>query len=112
MNQNRVAILATIVALVAASYLAGAAEITKDSLETVQKNIGEKKAVLADVREQTEWDKGHIEGAVFLPLSATPERRRCGNPGQAIAQRQDHLHALRRRQASDNGRQYLGTIGF
>ena len=26
--------------------------------------------VLVDVREKNEWDQGHIDGAVFLPLSA------------------------------------------
>lgn len=46
-----------------------AAEITKDSLETVKKNVAEKKAVLVDVREKSEWDDGHIEDSVFLPLS-------------------------------------------
>lgn len=47
-----------------------AAEITKDSLKTVKKNVEEKKAVLVDVREKSEWDEGHIDGSVFLPLSA------------------------------------------
>ena len=46
-----------------------AAEITKDSLETVKKNVVEKKAVLVDVREKSKWDEGHIEGSIFLPLS-------------------------------------------
>jgi len=49
--------------------LSTAAELTKDSLETVKKTIADKQAVLVDVREKSEWDKGHIEGAVFLPLS-------------------------------------------
>lgn len=49
--------------------LSNAAELTKDSLETVKKAIADKQAVLVDVREKSEWDKGHIEGAVFLPLS-------------------------------------------
>ena len=31
--------------------------------------IEAKKAVLVDVREKSEWDKGHSEGAIFLPLS-------------------------------------------
>jgi rhodanese-related sulfurtransferase len=43
---------------------------TKDSLEIVKKNVTEEKAVLVDVREKTEWDEGHIEGSIFLPLSA------------------------------------------
>lgn len=66
----------------AAALLAGlvltnattAAEQTKDSLPTVQKKIAEKKAVLVDVREKSEWDEGHIEGAISLPLSALKER--------------------------------------
>ena len=48
---------------------ARAAEHTKDSLPTVKKNIAAEKAVLVDVREKAEWDRGHVEGAVFLPLS-------------------------------------------
>jgi rhodanese-related sulfurtransferase len=47
-----------------------AAEITRDSLEMVKMNVDEEKAVLVDVREKSEWDKGHIEGSIFLPLSA------------------------------------------
>lgn len=47
-----------------------ATENTKDSLETVKKYVAEQKAVLVDVREKSEWDDGHIEGSVFLPLSA------------------------------------------
>lgn len=46
-----------------------ATEHTKDSLPTVKKSVEEKKAVLVDVREQTEWDDGHVSGAVLLPLS-------------------------------------------
>jgi phage shock protein E len=42
---------------------------TKDSLDTVKKNIKDGKAVLIDVREQKEWDAGHIEGAVLMPKS-------------------------------------------
>jgi rhodanese-related sulfurtransferase len=46
-----------------------AAEQTKDTLPTVKKNVEDKKAVLVDVREQSEWDAGHIDGAIFMPLS-------------------------------------------
>jgi rhodanese-related sulfurtransferase len=56
-----------VMALVAS--LSIAAETTKDSLQTVKMAIADKKAVLVDVREKSEWDSGHIEGAVFLPLS-------------------------------------------
>lgn len=46
-----------------------AAEPTKDSLPAVKKNVAEEKAILVDVREESEWDSGHVSGAVFLPLS-------------------------------------------
>ncbi len=47
-----------------------AVDHTKDSLTTIKKNIESKKAVLVDVREKSEWDDGHIKGAIFLPLSS------------------------------------------
>jgi rhodanese-related sulfurtransferase len=47
-----------------------AAQNTKDSLETVMEIVNDEKAVLVDVREKPEWDKGHIEGSIFLPLSS------------------------------------------
>ena len=56
----------TVFALVVSAF---AAEHTKDSLKVVKENVEAKKAVLVDVREKSERDKGHIEGAVFLPLS-------------------------------------------
>jgi rhodanese-related sulfurtransferase len=42
---------------------------TKDSLDTVKAALAKKDAVLVDVREKGEWDQGHLEGALFLPLS-------------------------------------------
>ena len=45
-------------------------EFTKDSLEAVRKNVAEKKAVLVDVRSQEEWDKGHLEGSLFVPVTS------------------------------------------
>lgn len=62
----------TIAAIViAASFCAtaGAADQTTDSLPTVRTKIINKEAVLVDVREKSEWDKGHVKGAIFLPLS-------------------------------------------
>jgi len=51
------------------AFNCSAAERTKDTLATVKKNVEEKKAVLVDVREQSEWDDGHIADAVFLPIT-------------------------------------------
>ena len=42
---------------------------TKDSLETVKENLKEGKAILVDVRELSEWDAGHLKGAVLVPQS-------------------------------------------
>lgn len=46
-----------------------AADHTTDSLETVKKQVADKKAVLLDVREQDEWDLGHLKDAIHLPIS-------------------------------------------
>jgi rhodanese-related sulfurtransferase len=48
---------------------ATAQEHTKDSLEIVRKALADKKAVLIDVREKSEWDQGHLKDAKLLPLS-------------------------------------------
>ena len=42
---------------------------TKDSLQTVKENLRSGKAVLVDVREQNEWDAGHLKTAVLIPQS-------------------------------------------
>ncbi len=42
---------------------------TKDSLELIQKRLATKEAILIDVREQDEWEDGHLQSALFLPLS-------------------------------------------
>lgn len=55
--------------LVFAGAMLSAAEPTKDSLDAVKENLRAKKAVLIDVREQEEWDKGHLDNAIHLPLS-------------------------------------------
>lgn len=46
-----------------------AAEHTRDSLETVKKLVSEKKAVVVDVREISEWNAGHLKDAIHIPLS-------------------------------------------
>lgn len=61
--------IACLSVFLAAQTILPAAEQTKDSLDTVKKNVDGKKAVLVDVRDKSEWDAGHIDGALFLPLS-------------------------------------------
>jgi rhodanese-related sulfurtransferase len=47
-----------------------AADLSDDPLPAVQENVATHKAVLVDVREPGEWNEGHIEGAISLPLSS------------------------------------------
>lgn len=47
-----------------------AIEFTEDSLKTVKKAVDAEKATLVDVRTQKEWDKGHVDGAIFLPVTS------------------------------------------
>jgi phage shock protein E len=42
---------------------------TMDELSTVRRNVDEKKAVIVDVREESEWKAGHLNAATHLPLS-------------------------------------------
>jgi rhodanese-related sulfurtransferase len=46
-----------------------AAEHTRDTLETIKQRLAEKKAVLVDVRSLEEWNKGHLAGAVHVPVT-------------------------------------------
>jgi rhodanese-related sulfurtransferase len=45
-------------------------EFTEDPLKVVAKNIADKEAVLVDVRSVEEWNKGHVDGAIFLPVTS------------------------------------------
>ena len=63
--------LCSLVLLAIVAPLASAEEPahTKDTLDTVKANLKEGKAILVDVREQKEWDAGHIAGALLMPKS-------------------------------------------
>lgn len=58
-----------LVVLMAAGRSGMALESVKEPLNQVKENVDKKIAVLVDVREKDEWDGGHVEGAIFLPLS-------------------------------------------
>jgi rhodanese-related sulfurtransferase len=49
--------------------VACAADHTTDSVETVKRAVTDGKAVLVDVREESEWNDGHLKGAKHLALS-------------------------------------------
>ena len=42
---------------------------SNESLPAVKQELADEKAVLVDVREQSEWDAGHLKTARLLPLS-------------------------------------------
>lgn len=69
MTKHLQSLCLTMVTLGAMAISVVAAEHTKDSLKTVKEKIDDKKAVLVDVREKSEWDKGHIDGAILLSIS-------------------------------------------
>lgn len=48
---------------------------TTDDLSKVKDSLKEKKAVLLDVREQSEWQAGHLQQAQLLPLSVIRQGR-------------------------------------
>ena len=50
-----------------------AAEHTTDTLDMVRERLGQKTAVLLDVRESKEWDAGHVRGAISVPFSILGE---------------------------------------
>lgn len=58
-----------------------AIEHTKDSLAVVKQKLADKSAVLVDVREQAEWDAGHLDAAILLPLSGL---QKGADPSQAL----------------------------
>jgi rhodanese-related sulfurtransferase len=53
-------------------------EHTKEPLNQIKAKLESGKAILVDVREQREWDRGHIRGAVLLPLSQLTAWERDG----------------------------------
>jgi phage shock protein E len=59
--------LAMMLSLVARTSFAEP-EHTKDALDKVKHAVDDKQAVLLDVREQKEWDAGHVRGAVLVPV--------------------------------------------
>lgn len=63
---------------------ARAAEHTKDSLDKVKAGLAEKKAVLIDVREKGEWDRGHLEAARLVPLSQLRRMQKDASVRQTI----------------------------
>lgn len=67
--------MSTICCLAVIAALAGneardEVEFTDDTLEIVAENVAKEEAVLVDVRSREEWEKGHLEDSLFLPVTA------------------------------------------
>jgi len=77
--------------MIAAILLAAAfqdpVEFTKDSLEQVKAAMAKKDALLVDVREQKEWDEGHIDGALLVPLSWLREESKSDSFGKRLEEK-------------------------
>ena len=56
--------------------VASAEEHTRDSLQSIKDKVAAKKAGLVAVRDKQEWDRGHVAGAILLPLSELRQRDR------------------------------------
>jgi rhodanese-related sulfurtransferase len=70
--------------LVVAAWTARAGEgHTVDALPQVKAAVRDHRAVLVDVREKRETDRGTIRGAVLLPLSDLMTWKRDGVPAEA-----------------------------
>jgi hydroxyacylglutathione hydrolase len=61
---------------------------------------------LLDVREQWEWDEGHLEGSVHIPLQELPTRLGELDPGKPL------LAICHVGQRSALAAQFLGRNGF
>ncbi|MCE9554626.1 MAG: rhodanese-like domain-containing protein [Planctomycetes bacterium] len=81
----RMSLLALAVALLAGQ--SAQAQHTADSIDQVEKNLTAHKAVLLDVREEGETDKGYIDGALLVPLSMLQEGKQTDGFAQVLAQR-------------------------
>jgi phage shock protein E len=52
---------------------------TKDSLDTVKENVKAGKAQIVDVREDAEWEAGHVSGAIHLPKSQLEDKAKLAD---------------------------------
>jgi len=78
---NRLLLAALLVAGAAAT---ATAQHTQDPLDLVRAAVAEQKAMLVDVREPDEWQKGHVAGARLVPLSALERGVDAGQLARSI----------------------------
>lgn len=54
--------------LISAAAVFAELKHTEDTVDTIKKNLADKKAVLIDSRTPEEWDEGHLKDAILVPL--------------------------------------------
>jgi len=80
-------VIRTLAALVLMAALQDPVEFSKDSFDQIKTAMAKKDAVLVDVREQREWDEGHIEGALLVPLSWLREESKSDTFGKRLEEK-------------------------
>ncbi len=79
-------LLLSVLALSAGAARLSAVQPTNEPLDAIEKNLGEQKALMVDVREDAETNQGYIAGAVLVPLSHLREGREAPQFGVVLAQ--------------------------
>ena len=74
-------------ALLITMSIAFAARPTSESIDTIENNLTARRAVLVDVREDQETNRGYIDGAILVPLSLLDEGKDFDEFGKVLAQR-------------------------
>jgi phage shock protein E len=69
-----------------------AAEHTKDTPAEVKAAVAAKKAVLVDVREESEWAEGHLKHALAFPLSKLKDAKAGDLPREFSKDTPIYLH--------------------
>jgi len=60
--------------MILSSALVNTAEFGLVDPEQAKAMVANENAIIIDVREQSEWDTAHIEGAIFMPLGSVKSR--------------------------------------
>lgn len=64
----------------------------REALADVRAAVESRRAVLLDVREQSEWDRGHLRDAVLVPLSVLRRRPPAEWAARLPADRPVYVH--------------------
>jgi rhodanese-related sulfurtransferase len=109
MASVRLAMLLASTTLVASALFA--ADPPEEPLSQVKANVESGKAVLVDVRQKREWDAGHVEGAVFLPLGSIEDGLNQEEAAKLSKEKTVYLHCAVGLRAAAAG-EALAKLGY